>query len=458
MRDHTNFTTLVTVVDEYVELTISPELNAPGTGSITFDADAPFWERTMPNGRPPSDLLDYEYLWEAYEDGVLRFQWLGEVVEQRLVEEDETRQVTISGPGAAQTLAWGVVFPPYFPPATNAIQTAEKYNWIFKNNPPAMKCWLTLLNACKKRGTLKWISPMFTAVKDSGGVAWAPVTGNKDSTVVPELGTNLLDLLTIYTGQDTSKQIATAHEWYMRPGFKLDVRKTIGTARQGTVIFFEGGVEVKERTRTREAVANYVATLDINGSTSLASDSASITHWGRREQLQTQNKNVTDASRRAAITRTFLALAKDEQSQWTLTVPYDQPGRRVFRNFGIGDWIGVSRYTAGATSSVEPFRVMAITVNVRDSVPTVELTLQTKLDARLLENQRTLGSILNTLGNLKIPDIGKSTDDGTGGGDTGGGGTGTGTGGGVKVFIQQTDPGSAASTGDIWVQTAFDDL
>jgi hypothetical protein len=464
--DHTNFATVVAVVEEYIELSIGPELSAPGQGSITLDAQTPFWSSTLLNGRPATDLLAYEYLWEAFEDGVKRFQWLGTMVAEKLLEPTETRAITISGPGAAQVLTWGCVLPKYFPPASDA-DHAGSYYWQFPVTWSSMRIWLKLLRVCQSRGTLRWIQPLFTDTADSGHQPWevvqtvATVAAPEDG-IRPEPGTNLLDLLNVHTGQDLTKQFAMRAEWYMWPGFRLDVRKVIGTARQDKVIFFEGGLNLKERTRVRDEIANYIVTLDQNGSSSFAVDTTSITHWNQREQLQNHNLNITDPARRTAIGRVFLEQRKDEKSQWVIHVPYDQPGRKVFTDYGIGDWIGISGFSAAGVSTVDAYRVLAIVVNVRDAVPTVELTLQSKLDVHQRDLQKQLTSILNAIGggadtgssiapvpHGHLPD-GTPFPDPSLSGSTGSGGTG-----GIRVFIQPDDPLDEAHEGDIWIITNY---
>lgn len=470
-----DFTTPVAYLNEYIEFTAGPELCDAGAGSITLDADHPMWRVPLLNGDSPQTLLDHEYLFQCYQDGELRFEFLGQSVEEHLLEDDETRGIVISGPGTASVLQWGSILPAYFPPAKEVNQTPNTTDaagnvtvWPgFPTTWPAMRIWRHLLLSCQSRGTIKYVAPTFNDNTDSAGEKWVVVqtpTTIADPTtpITPDPGTNLLDLLNIHTGQDLTKQFAERTEWIMWPRFKLDVRKTIGTHREKQVVFYEGQTLGKERTRNRSDIANYIVTADVNGSTSFASDTTSIADWQQREQLQYNNKEVTDAARRMAITRVFLGMKKDEQDQWTITVPYDEAGRKPFVDYGIGDWISVSTFQPDGSSLLDSYRVLAIVVKTdADAAITVELTLRSKIEETLRKLQAQLTTILNTPAKGgttpgTTPPTTTPTDGsgGTGGdiGTTPGGTTSGGTGGGVKVFIQTNDPGIAASVGDLWVR------
>lgn len=480
--DPRDFTTVIAVINDYSQLMIGPELNGPGLGSISMDADSPFWRTTLPNGHAATTILDYECLWQVREDGEVRFEWLGTNVEERLLEDGETRGISVSGQGSAQVLGWGCILRPGFPaPArdgplatTSPGRLTGGYNWQFPVTWSAMRIWLHLLRECQARGTIPWVTPMFTANADSGGRAWEIVrtpntVADPGDGIRPEQGTTMLELLNIQTGQDNTKFEAMRAEWVMYPGFKLHVRKVIGQHREKQVIFFEGGMEEKSRTRTREQIANYMVTIDVNGETSLAADSTSMTHWNKREMLQNQNQNITNPARRNALSQVFLQQHKDEQDQWVIQVPYDQAGRRIFVDYDLGDWIGVSTFTAAGESSVTPYRVVALTVTVQEGVPKLELHLNSTLETRQRDLERSVTAIINAIGN-QGPENTHSTVPGLPGSPGRDGpytpgtdynfpndpsNSGTNRGDGVKVFIQDTDPGNAARPGDFWYNTAY---
>ena len=69
----------------------------------------------LPNGQPAHYLLDYEHVWQVFQDGVPRFEFLGETVTEQLDDQSEQRVVTVTGPGAIAALKWAMAAPPGFP-------------------------------------------------------------------------------------------------------------------------------------------------------------------------------------------------------------------------------------------------------------------------------------------------------------------------------------------------------
>lgn len=485
--DRNDFETPVAVVPDYVALRVGLQLSAPGAGSITIDLDSPFWNTTLADDQPARALLEYEYLWEAWEDGILRFQWLGRVVEEKIVDDSEANTATISGPGAGEILRFAVILPPGFPlppadptslnSAVSSSNNTPAFGWEFPPTWPGMRMWYTLWQAAQSRGTITWIKPLFTATHDSGGQAWeyVPTTATvAGKGFRPKIGQDLLNFLDDCTGQENSNHFATYAEWILWPGGYLDVRKEIGSHREDKVIFWEGGLRQKHRTRTREDIANYIVVTDVYGAFALATDSASQGDWNRREALESQYANVTDPARRDAIAQILLTQRKNERSEWVIRVPYDEAGRRPFIDYHIGDWIGVATFNKSTASTVDAYRVLAITVSVTPEQTVVELTLQSILDQRE-KIQQQIEQIVNEVGtgsggvgsgpgglgslpDVNIPPAPGIGDylgwDGTqwtsipaGGFSSGGSGIGF----GVRIFIQPTQPAGAA-TGDLWLE------
>lgn len=473
--DNRDFTTVVAIINEYAELTIGTALNKPGAGSITLYMDTPFWSSLLPNGEPARTLRDREHLWEAWEDGILRCQWLGTNVEETILDETETQVVTISGSGAAEVLKWANALRPGYPRALPAVldpvnsfsgdNTVPALVWKFPVAWSAMRMWWELYTAAKARGTLPWLNPTFTATHDSAGALWeyVPTVGTVSGEGYhPTDGIDLLAFLNECTGQDLGVQFAERTEWTMWPGFKLDVRKTIGSHREDAVVFYEGAIVQKSRSRVREQIANYVVVVDEAGGESLAADSTSINRWNKREQWQNKNLNITDPARRNHIANIFVEQAKDEKSQWTVRVPYDTPGRRPFRDYNIGDWIGVVTYNPGEETTVEPYRVLEMIIRVDNtSLVTVELTLQSRLELRQRQLEVELTNTINELNQLKdtlkktlaaLPGYGV-INPGTLPGDGSFPGSDAVRRYGITVFIQPDDPGTLAQTGDFWYDT-----
>ncbi len=457
--DHTDFSTVVAYVNEWSTLAIAPQLNDPGTGSIVLDADSPFWATTLPNGEPATVLRDREYLWEAWENGVLRMQWLGTTRRQVEVTDDETRPWSISGPGAAHVLTWAKVFPPGFP------DPPAELTWPFTDTTPAMEIWLNLLQAAQGRGTVPWVQPIFTATRDAAGAIWADVatTYTTPGRLMPELGSDLLTQLDTATGQTLSKPAGMRAEWVMWPGFQLDVRPTIGVHRESTVIFYETQLRSVEKVGLSENVANVVVVRDSYGNITPATDATSIARWNRREWLHQQD-NADEQAKRSAIAQIMLDQRSGERESWTIQVPYELPDRRPFVDYQLGDWIGVGLHDPVNGHVTNAYRVVAIAVQIDDTgTPTVELTLQSVLDSKQRELEKQLTAVVNTVTNVSNtigtelpvgPDVPLVYQPGTGwipvsDLDLGGGG---GIGGGIQVFIQADDPGTDAHTGDFWYQ------
>ncbi len=460
---------------EWTALTVGVELNATGAAQVTFDLDSPFWSGTLQDGRPATALLDRVYWWEAYEDGELRFEFLGSNVEEAFVDASETRVATVSGPGMAQLLARAVIFRPGWPApvpsglnpqtAVSSSDMAPTLGWEFPADWSTMRMWWTMFDSALTRfaSDIQAVNPLFTDFVDSAGNPWQYIPTVQTVSGYgyrPTPGMNLLDFLNECTGQDPDKYFGQPVEWFMRPGRNLEVRPTIGVHREKQVVFWEGSTLTKHRNRVRDDIYNYIVVVDVNGDTSTMTSTRSIAKWGRREQLQDKNQNITEGSRRNFVAGIYMQMQADEKSEWTIQVPYSEPQRRPFIDYDIGDWIGIAQYTPGRSSVVDPYRILAITISVdADGQPTVELTLQSKLDSLQQNLQREMTRVLNTpkdenFVSLPYPPSDPSTiiaypDGSFGYGDIGSDFAG-GLGGGTRVFIQQDDPGDAAKVGDFW--------
>lgn len=92
------------------------QLSDLGSGSVTLNLDDPWWNlATLTDGNPTSEILSFECLWQFLHDGVVRFEYLGETVQEQLVDPSEQRLVTITGPGGMATLKWAMAAPMGFP-------------------------------------------------------------------------------------------------------------------------------------------------------------------------------------------------------------------------------------------------------------------------------------------------------------------------------------------------------
>lgn len=532
----------IAIISKYIEITISLGINEVGAGSVTLDLDDEFWDRELGDGAPASQLLEYEHLWQIYENGLLRGEFLGQSVREEYLAASETRGVVISGPLGGDVLRWAVVMTPQFPNGPSATEL----NVYQFTNIPIMSAYLQLIGAAQSRGTIQFVRANFNHSVDSAGQVWADtpvapaVTQGNTVTVLsgdvnfafdsyaltaaaytniaamvarfagaspqvtcvghadwigsiaynqtisvnranavanqirvlaphavvrawgmgetqpiatnstaagralnrrvtvtypvyvippaptnpvygPPLGMNLLDLLNEWAGLDPDKLAPIRVEWMMRPGFQLDVRRQFGTRRETEVTFYDGSAAAigKDRQRTRAEIANLVAVQSDYGDYSVASDATSIARWRQRELFKRED-NAFDAVMRGGIAAAKLELAKDEKASWTIKVePYD-PGRRVFEDYHVGDWIGISRYRGSQPNTVEAHRVMAVTLSVNaDAEVDLELTLQNRFEARAYRLQAQITSLINHQADS------------------------------ARVFVQDQEPYNA-SVGDLW--------
>lgn len=511
--DYRNFNTLVAVVSEFSEMSFTIELNATGTGSITLDEDSPFWTQLLSGDNSNRVLLNNEYVFEAWENNTPRFAWLAQTLNNTLVGADETKAIEISGPGIAQVLTWAPIHRPAAPTKVPIVRydisesdgktkipvyradsyqdTVPAFNWRFPIGWPTMRMWYTVFKAAQRRGLVSRVNLMFGPLKDSGGKPWVAVktideVADKEGYQPDTPSAHLLDFLNDCTGQDYSKWFGQRLEWIMHPGFKLDVRQSIGNHLASSVRFFQGNILSDSRTRDRENIYNRVIQVNVDGDELTKTDAASIAAWNLREQRNETNKNVTDPGLMSQLGDRYIAQSKDEKDQWTIEIPYDDPDRQPFRNFNVGDWIGLSVDFFGSTPTAiaapTEYRVMAISVSVTadSTIPTCELTLKSLIDLRQDDLQKQITQLINNPINVDINQIKQinTTDPAPKDGDTlvwnaktgkwepatpstssigGGDGGGTGVDGGIQVFIQATDPAldstNDVATGDFWLET-----
>lgn len=489
--DYKDMTTLVAICNEFDSFQFTDQLNDVGTGSISIDTDSPWWRTSLNNGQNMRVIVENEYVFEAWENGVPRFAWLGQTVTNTIIGEDETHKTTISGPGIANVLTWACIQRPGWPKTPpvvghdskgNPIRRAVSYRdskpaylWQFPMKWPTMRMWVTVFLAAQRRGLLPFVKPQFSGNLDSARKPWKFVntlqTIEDNHGYQPEeLNENLLEFLNDCTGQDYTKWFGQYLEWHMLPGFKLHVRSTIGVNRTKTVRFYAGQIIRNERTRDREAVFNRVTATDVEGGESIRTDSASVARWNLRERRDETNKNVTDKKLRDDLADRYLKQSSGEKSQWSIKVPYDDYGRVPYRNFNLGDTVAIA--DSSAWGSMDSYRIMALSVSVTadQTVPELELTLQSIIDSRMTQLQKQITTLINNPKNFKIDQIkdvsipekpqvksGLTYDPKThkwiavpieefGTHETG-----------INIYIQAADPatiqGSEVATGDLWYDT-----
>jgi hypothetical protein len=92
------------------------QLDDVGSGSVTLIQDDPWWDNVvLGDGSTSFTILDFECLWQFYQDGVCRFEFLGETITEQLVDQSEQRIVQVAGPGTMAVLKWAMAAPNGFP-------------------------------------------------------------------------------------------------------------------------------------------------------------------------------------------------------------------------------------------------------------------------------------------------------------------------------------------------------
>lgn len=496
----------IAVIARFVTVQVQTELCGTGSGSVTLDLDDEMWDQTLANGQSTHTLKEYEHLWQVWENGAWRGSFLAAAVTEQIL--DSRRTITISGPGPAEVLTWGVVMTPWYPNAAPTDPTTKNPYQFKPTEWSHMGAWRYLLEEAQKRGTVPFVCTNFNGKFDSGGEAWDDtpppptdpslittilsadlnffpddytltdyaasqlnglipyfddlpvphlvIVGHTDSTntvaynqtlserraqsvaafiraQVPHAvmsvsgrgelqpvdtnntaigrehnrrvvltypveslvastffaapaGGNLLELLNNWTGQDLNAPSDLRAEWYMAPNFSLHVRRQFGVHRENQVVFYEGSTTMltRSRERRRADIRNLIAVQNSTlGDYSVAVDQESVSRWHQREYWEKQADGF-GATGRATIAELKLAQAKDEQSTWSMTVPPYAEGRRVYEDYQLGDWVGVSRYQGAAQDEIDPFRVKSITIQVNaDNTVTVELGLQNRQEFTL---------------------------------------------------------------------------
>jgi outer membrane protein OmpA-like peptidoglycan-associated protein len=166
-------------IAQYIALSWSPEISGVGAGSITLARTAALFGYNLADGRPATVITASPNLFVVYQDGQWRGEFLGEKVswQQQGAGEAADQTCTISGPGSGQVLNWAKVMTPYYP---RTPPKAKIGVFQFKNQP-VMACWLQLLYAAQRRGTIPFVHTKFSATRDSGGAVWEDTAKPKPS-------------------------------------------------------------------------------------------------------------------------------------------------------------------------------------------------------------------------------------------------------------------------------------
>jgi hypothetical protein len=240
----------------------------------------------------------------------------------------------------------------------NSNVTTPSYQGSLYLGMPLMAVWLDQFNAAQARGTVPFITSNVSAGEDSYGRAWTD-TQNVQATN----GTDLYTLL------QSGCSVVNA-DYVMNPGFQLQVGQpatgqvALGVDRSGYIILREGyDTAARQRVRARDQIQTLIGGENSDGHEIAAYTTTYISKWGQREgwfQAAVQVDPVSMAYATAAV----LAENETEVLSWTFTVVPNLPGKTIFDNFDVGDWLGIERPDFSATDTV---RVTAIAVSVDSS-------------------------------------------------------------------------------------------
>ena len=98
--------------------------NDIGSGSVTIPKDDAIWTDPLPVPLTGVDPLDREFLWQIFEDGVLRHEFWGEdIFEDIATAQDAPRTVTVSGRSVDACLEWGIHVPEWAEEQTVSVDT-----------------------------------------------------------------------------------------------------------------------------------------------------------------------------------------------------------------------------------------------------------------------------------------------------------------------------------------------
>jgi hypothetical protein len=284
----------------------------------------------------------------------------------------------------------------------NVVTPSSSGNIFF--GEPIMGVWYSIFSAAQSRGTIPFVTTLLNTTQDSFGNLWAD-----SNSVQIQNGTDLFSLLQSHTA------IVDA-DFIMRPGFNLEVglpetgQITLGTDRSSTIILRDGQwLLTKQYTRDRSQIANLDGAVNSDGTTISAQSNQSISRWGQREAWVQTAVQVNTTSIEIAAQASVLQTA-DEVQSYTITInPYATNAPRAFKDFRVGDWIGLEQsgplpgQPDFGAAGVTAIRVTGIAVAVdATGLITVELTISTYLQYL----QERLQYIVNKMGGQFINSLG----------------------------------------------------
>jgi hypothetical protein len=412
-----DLTTEIARPQRYVELGFTKERNAEGGGSVTLDMNEPSLARVNLPDSERYGLIEQAGVWEFWLHGQYRFGMLAEdTKENPLPDEQELRTVEVTGRGLSAVLEWWKIWPDGMPDDGKKIATGKR---LFDGST-RLGAWLAMLHeAQSEHATLGFVRCTFTAAHDSAGQPWDDAGKFRW-----EAGTDLLAQL---------KNICTTHGyvWEMGRGFVLSVWQSRGRHLEEQVVLTLWSTQVSsERTRSRREIATHCRVWNGEKLVVGNSDAAAGDRWHKR-WAWVRTGSALDTKELDAIARQEISIFKSEELQRDVKVSADDPGRAIFLDYDVSDWVRVELTDDDPDEEVR--QVVAATVKLDvDGNYDLELTLNNRRRS-LSEKLANLINQNSSISSGTVTDPGP-WEPGDPGGDPGGGGGGGGGGDGFSNF------------------------
>jgi hypothetical protein len=278
----------------------------------------------------------------------------------------------------------------------NTNVTTPSYQGQIYIGVPLMGVWLDQLGQAQGRGTVPFVTTTVSTAYDSLGFPWTDTQN-----VQAVNGTDLYSLL------QSAAAVVNA-DYVMDPGFQLRVVQPetgvvgIGVDRSSYIVLHEGMDSAsKQRVRARNLITTLLGGENGDGHEISAYSPTYAAQWGQREGWFQAAVQIDPASM-AYATASTLAQNETEVLSWAFNLVPNLPGKTIFDNFDVGDWLGLERPDFSAVDAV---RVVGIAVQVDSAgTETHELTFLSYI--QWLAEQLTY--LANKLGGAFVNSLGTS--------------------------------------------------
>lgn len=358
------------------KFSFSTPLGDTGAWQLAMAMEDPVFSAELPTGEAGSELLTQPHWFVMVDEGQPRFRGFLDTINKDKVTTDGVRLYTLSGPGIAAAIGWGIALP--IDPTGSKDRTFADTTWA--------SVFTTLFLEAQERGAIPdWFTLTFTGAKDTYNQSWTDVG---DHTV--PAGANLLEML---------KQFSETYgfEWHVTQSGDVIAASRVGQDRAQEVRFFESTTVITASdVEDRKDMATDIFVADGEGGVTEVSDPTAIVKYGRREVWVAQGE-ITGAAARSNVGNTLLLAGKEPLKSRTFKVPFkplndalESTNRRCFVDYVLGDTIGYGQ----RISADDDYRVVEIAIGV-DGSTELELTLTSRRQRDLEKLNRLIKRILS---------------------------------------------------------------